>query len=64
MFLCRETVEDLLSRAKDSLLASLRGCLLGDYATSCTPYLMQLKCLTAIRETLLAVDTEQVGHSY
>ncbi len=62
-FIYRETLEDLLSRAKDSLLTSLEGCLLGDCATSSAAYLMQLKSLTAIRETLLAVDTEQVCKS-
>ena len=55
----RETVEDLLSLAQETASTAVRACLLNDSPTASSPYLMQLKSVSALKGSLLATEDEE-----
>lgn len=61
-FLCRETVDKLLSQACTTALVPFQSMLINGTAQSKAPFLMQLKSIEAIRETLMVTNNEdEVG---
>ncbi|XP_066926510.1 serine/threonine-protein kinase SMG1-like [Clytia hemisphaerica] len=53
-----ENVDKLLSQAHDTAFIPLQGLLLNGSAQSKAPFLMQLKSIAAIRETLMVADED------
>lgn len=52
----RENVDKLLSQAYDTAFIPLQGFLLSGSSQSKAPFLMQLKSIAAIRETLMVTE--------
>ena len=53
-------MEDLLTNAKQSLMAAVQSLFLCNYPMDSAPFLMQLKTLASVRETLFAVESDEV----
>ena len=53
-------MDKLLSQAHDTAFIPLQGLLLNGSAQSKAPFLMQLKSIAAIRETLMVADEDVV----
>ena len=53
-------MDKLLSQAHDTAFLPMRGLLLSGSAKSKAPFLMQLKSIAAIRETLMVADEDLV----
>ena len=56
----RENVDKLLSQAHETAFLPMKGLLLSGSAKSKAPFLMQLKSIAAIRETLMVADEDLV----
>ena len=58
--LFRQKVEDLLGNVRDMLLMAVQNLFICNSRMNVASYLMQLKTVSSIRETIFTVDNEEV----